>query len=94
MYRHEIIRNRLIGYLTFISVSGNLEATKRLTDNSVKGHSTTNDTNNSCHIKSVELVEHSFRNNNLLKTLHKYLQRTHRNSADFWDFKNTSYAPK
>ena len=64
--------------------------TKKLTGYSVKGHSTTNDTNNSCHIKAVELVEHFILEQAFTcKTLYKYLQRTHRNFADFWDFKNT-----
>ena len=36
MYKHEIIRNRLIGYLTFISVNRNLETTVRLTNYLVK----------------------------------------------------------
>ena len=40
MYKHETIRNQLIGYLTFILVIGNLETTDRLTGYSVKLHST------------------------------------------------------
>ena len=40
MYKHEIIRNRLIGYLTFILVIGNLDTTHRLISYSVEVHST------------------------------------------------------
>ena len=40
MCKSEIIRNRLIGYLVFKSVIGNLETTDRLTGYSVKVHST------------------------------------------------------
>ena len=40
MYNHETIRNRLIGYLTFISVNWNLETTDQLTGYSVKVLST------------------------------------------------------
>ena len=40
MHKHETIRNQLIGYLTFISVIGNLETTDRLTSYLVKVHST------------------------------------------------------
>ena len=39
MRKHETIRNQLIGYLTFISVIGNLETTDQLTGYSVKVHS-------------------------------------------------------
>ena len=41
MYKHETIRNRLIGYLTFISVNRNLETTDELTGYLVKVHRTT-----------------------------------------------------
>ena len=40
MYIHKTSRNRLIGYLIFISVNWNLETTDRLTGYSVKVHST------------------------------------------------------
>ena len=40
MYKHNTIRNLLIGYLTFILVIGNLETTDRLTGYLVKVHST------------------------------------------------------
>ena len=40
MYKHETIKNRLIGYLTFILVIGSLETTDRLTSYSVKVHTT------------------------------------------------------
>ena len=40
MYKHKTVRNRLIGYLVFISVNWNLETTDRLTSYSVKVHST------------------------------------------------------
>ena len=39
MRKHETIRNQLIGYLTFISVIGNLETTDQLTGYSVKVNS-------------------------------------------------------
>ena len=39
MLLHETIRNRLIGYLTFISVNWNLETTNWLTGYLVKVHS-------------------------------------------------------
>ena len=41
MYKHETIRNWLIGYLIFISVNWNLETTDRLAGYSIKVHSTT-----------------------------------------------------
>ena len=40
MYKHETIRNRLIGYLKFIPVNWNLETADQLTGYSVKVHST------------------------------------------------------
>ena len=40
MYKHETVRNQLIGYLIFIPVSWNLETINRLASYSVKVHRT------------------------------------------------------
>ena len=59
----------------------------------------TDDTNNSCHMKAVELVEHSFEDNHLpvSHSFTQVFQRTSKKFAHLWDFENARklaiYAP-
>ena len=97
--KHETVRSRLIGYLTFISVNWNLKTTDQLTGYSVKVHSTSSYIHTRCsyiaihsQIRLVAGCAVTFSQDawGLSKTMHEWSMITWE-IENFWQHKAQKY---